>query len=191
MKPVSSFLIQGLLVVAAVVLTRLVPHPYNFTPLSAVAVYSGLRSDKIWKAGFLTFAALLVSDALVMSTIQRGFGTFQEYLMSFTGVGVYLAFLLLIALGRLQRHRAMPIVALSLCSSLLFYFVTNFFVWLSPNSGYPPNLSGLWACLYAGIPFYRGDIMGSFFFNQVWGDLFYFSLLFGFEYVLLRRWRMA
>lgn len=179
------------LVVAAVVVTRVFPHPYNFTPMSAVAVYAGMRSVS-WLSGFLwPLTALLVSDAVVMATLQKDFGTLTSYLLSFTAAGVYLSFASLTLLGWLNRRRHLPFVGLALSSSLIFYFVSNLFVWLSPASGYPHNLSGLAACLYAGIPFYKQEVLGSFFFNQVFGDLFYFSLVFGLERIVLRRLQKA
>ncbi|MCS6982166.1 MAG: hypothetical protein N2110_02315 [Flavobacteriales bacterium] len=181
-----------LLVVAAVIITRVAPHPYNFTPLGAVAVFSGSRMGSLLKALAFTLFTLLVSDVAVMATVQRGFGPLSDYLFSFTAAGVYLSFALLVALGYLNSLRfKLPFVALALLSSLLFYCVTNFFVWLSPTSGYPPTLTGLASALYAGIPFYRGEFWGSFFFNQIFGDLFYFSIVFGLEYILVRRWQMA
>lgn len=181
-----------LLVIAAVVITRVAPHPYNFTPLGAVAVFSGSRMGNLLKAWAFTLATLLMSDAAVMATVQRGFGPLSDYLFSFTAAGVYLSFTLLVALGHLNSLCfRLPFVAQALLSSLLFYFITNFFVWLSPTSGYPSTLTGLASALYAGIPFYRGEFWGSFFFNQIFGDLFYFSLVFGLEYLLLRRWQMA
>lgn len=189
--PRKNEILALLLVVLAVVVTRILPHPYNFTPLSAVAVYAGMRSST-WLRGFIwPLLALLVSDAVVMSTLQREYGTFTSYLLSFTALGVYGSFALLTLLGRLNRRWHLPFVGLALSSSLIFYSVSNFFVWLSPESGYPHTPEGLAACMYAGIPFYKQDIFGSFFFNQIFGDLFYFSLVFGLEHVVIRRWQPA
>lgn len=189
--PRKNEILALLLVVLAVVVTRILPHPYNFTPLSAVAVYAGMRSSS-WLRGFLwPLLALLVSDAVVMSTLQKEYGTFTSYLLSLTALGVYGSFALLTLLGRLNRRWHLPFVGLALSSSMIFYGVSNFFVWLSPESGYPHTPAGLAACMYAGIPFYRQDIFGSFFFNQIFGDLFYFSLVFGLEHIVIRRWQPA
>ena len=56
-----------------------------------------------------------------------------------------------------------------MASSVLFFVVTNFGMWLSSGI-YPRNLAGLQACYVAAIPFLQ---------NTVAGDLFYAALLFG------------
>jgi len=178
-----------LLVIISVVITRVLPHPYNFTPMAAVAVFSGARNGSYFKGLIITLSSLIVSDVFVMYTIQKGYGTIFQYLSSLTAVGVYVSFSVLVLLGYLNRFLKFHYLLLALISSLLFYFLTNFFVWLQPNSGYPPSLSGLLACLWAGVPFYKSDIFGSFFFNQVFGDLFYFNLLFIAEYLINVRFR--
>ena len=59
--------------------------------------------------------------------------------------------------------------AAAIASSVLFYTVTNFGMWLF-SGFYPRTLAGLEACYVAAIPFFQ---------NTVAGDLVYTALLFG------------
>ena len=59
--------------------------------------------------------------------------------------------------------------AAAFASSVLFYTVTNFGMWLF-SGFYPRTLAGLEACYIAAIPFFQ---------NTLAGDLFYATLLFG------------
>jgi hypothetical protein len=84
---------------------------------------------------------------------------------------VYVSFALIVAIGLwLQKHRTvLPIVGAALVSSVLFFVVTNFGVWVF-DSLYPKTLEGLIACFVAAIPFFR---------NTLLGDLLYTAVLFG------------
>ena len=59
-----------------------------------------------------------------------------------------------------------------LLSSLSFFIITNFGVWLMH---YPKSLTGLLECYTLAIPFFRNSLIGDFFFAGV--------LYFGFEFV--------
>jgi hypothetical protein len=81
-------------------------------------------------------------------------------------------------LGKLLRDRSAAgvIAAAAFASSLSFFLITNFMVWVT-GSMYPHTIGGLWACFLAGIPFYR---------NQILGDAFYTVAMFG-GYALIHR----
>lgn len=44
---------------------RLIPHPWNFTPMMAIALYAGAKSGKLRTGVLVTLAALFVSDAIM------------------------------------------------------------------------------------------------------------------------------
>jgi hypothetical protein len=46
----------------------------------------------------------------------------------------------------------------------LFYVVTNFAVWITPNGLYPHTLDGLIQCYVMALPFFRNDMAG----NVLW-----------------------
>ena len=68
----------------------------------------------------------------------------------------------------------------ALASSVLFFVLTNFGMWLFSGI-YPRTSAGLAACYVAAIPFFQ---------NSVAGDLFYAALLFG-GFALAERLRAA
>ena len=136
---------------------RILPHPPNFAPISAMALFGGAYLRRPWLALSVPIFALLLSDAVI------GFYPYMEF--------VYVSFALVTLLGwlSLSRRSAMRIGAAAVASSLLFYLITNFGVWLY-STGYAHTANGLIACYAAAIPFLQ---------NTVAGDLFYSAVLFG------------
>ena len=160
----SLWVIAGLVLAAAI--TRFVPHPPNFTPLGAMALFAGATLLDRRLALLVPFAALLVSDFLIGQIQGTGFGFYS------TQVFVYTAFAMITLMGRaLQQHRrsALRIGAMSLAASTLFFLVTNLGVWLASGM-YPRTVAGLSSCFMQAIPFFG---------NTVAGDLVYATALFG------------
>jgi hypothetical protein len=136
---------------------RLVPHPPNFAPIAAMALFSGAQMPKRAMSFVAPFAALLLSDVVI------GF---------YSGIGfVYAAFALAVLMGWAiaQRQTALTIGAAAVGTSVLFFALTNFGVWAS-GTIYPHSVAGLEACYVAAVPFFR---------NTLLGDLTYTALLFG------------
>lgn len=142
---------------------RLAPHPWNFTPLIALALFSGVQARKAATGVLVTLLALALSDAVM--GFYHGFWY------------VYGAALVPVLLGRLigGQASAKSIGLAALASSLSFFAITNFMVWAGGQM-YPHSASGLTACFIAAIPFYQ---------NQLLGDAFYTVALFG-GYALIR-----
>jgi hypothetical protein len=144
----------------AAIAGRLLPHPWNFTPLAGALMASGAYLG--WRYGLLTaLASLVVSDYLL--------GAYDWRLM----VVVYAMALLAVAASSWMRNgnRLARLVLTVFGTSTAFFLATNFAVWLF-SAWYPPNISGLLECYSMALPFYR---------NSLAGDLFYtilFSLMF-------------
>ena len=149
-----SFLLAVLLIAFAAV-SRFVPHPENFTPIAAMALFGGVYFDKRY-AFVVPLVAMVVSDYFIgfHNTIPYVYGSFV-----LTGViGIWL-----------KNHKNVGwVVGASLSSSVLFFVITNFGMWVT--GGYPQNFGGLVECYIAAIPFFR---------NTVLGDLLYVGVLFG------------
>src|SRR5437899_383883 len=112
----TRFLVLGGMILAAAA-SRLIPHPPNFSPITAMALLGGACFvEKRW-AFVVPLAAMLVSDVLL------GFHRLMP--------GVYGSFALIVCLGFWLRSRraALPIACAALAGSLLFFIVTNFGVW--------------------------------------------------------------
>jgi hypothetical protein len=152
-------------------LSRLVPHPANFTAITAVALFGAVKMKDKKQAILIPLGAMLLSDAVFEVLYRTGVNPFPGF---HSGMWyVYGAFLLISLVGFwIRRSFSIPRLALgTLVTSLVFFIVTNFGVWLSGWYGY--TLEGLSACYIAAIPFYR---------NQVLGDVFFTALLFGADY---------
>ena len=159
-------------------LTRLLPHPDNFTPISAMALFGAAYFSQQIRMLAVPFLALFLSDLVLNNVI------YSQYYTSFTFITswwIYVAFALVMLVGwALLRRKVTPsrLLFASLTSSLLFFVVTNFSVWLGSGI-YPQTPAGLTACFAAGLPFLR---------NTVLGDLFFSGVLFGmYEWMMKRQ----
>ena len=171
----------------AVAMARLLPHPFNFTPVAAIALYGGARGKNTGFAFLLPLLAMAFSDLLVMQFLYPDNGNPFAYFTTQTALGVYLAFGVVVCIGLLlKRNIKVPtVIVASLASSFFFSLITNFFTWLG-SPYYPQNLAGLVGCYTAGIPFYNNEVTGSFFLNQFAGDLFFSGVLFGVHALVAR-----
>jgi hypothetical protein len=134
------------LVIAAAI-SRVVPHPWNFTPLTAIALFCGVR--------FRSPVAAIVTPLLALTVGDLALGLFPYEGMMW----VYLATALIVTLGLLARPKSVVTSSLfGLGGGLLFFAVTNFGVWATGHL-YPNTTAGLAACYAAAIPFYRSQIV--------------------------------
>jgi hypothetical protein len=173
-----TILIFTLIILAAAL--RLAPHPWNFTPVGAIALFSGATVRDRRLAFLFPILVMLATDAIA------GFNKLSPL--------VYASFLLSVLIGRavvgapfsasqrakresaLQQDLALNvktrpvlrIVGATLLGSLQFFLITNFGVWAFLNN-YPRTGAGLVACYLAGVPF---------FWNTLAGDATYTALLF-------------
>ncbi len=154
-------LLLALAIVAIAAAFRVAPHPWNFTPVGAMALFSGA----IIRDRRLAFAFPLV--ALFAGDLFVGFYNVGVMLM------VYASFLLSVLIGRfLQGRRTAPRIAgATLLGSIQFFMVTNFAVWCFLNS-YPKTLAGLASCYLAGLTFLGNTLAGDFLYAAVFFGAF-------------------
>lgn len=147
----------AIIVIAAAL--RIAPHPWNFTPVGAMALFSGAIIKDRRLAFVFPLLALFAGDLFV------GFYKFSIMFL------VYASFLLSVMIGRwvLSQRSLSRISAATLLGSTQFFLVTNLAIW-ALGSSYPRTLAGLIACYTAGVPF---------FWNTLAGDAFYAALFFG------------
>ena len=144
---------------------RVIPHPWNFTPMMAIGLFAGYHARKASTGVLMTLLALALSDAVM------GFYPGFWY--------IYAASLIPVLLGWLIRNRrgAGAVAVASLASSLSFFLITNFMFWAT-SLWYPHTVAGLSARFLAAVPFYQ---------NQILGDAFYTVAIFG-GYAVLSRY---
>ena len=152
-------LLLALAIIAIAAALRIAPHPWNFTPVGAMALFSGAIIKDRRVAFVLPLLALFAGDVVV--------GFYQLSVMFI----VYASFLLSVLIGRFLRgRRTVPIIAgATLLGSMQFFVITNFAAWWLLGS-FPKTAAGLGACYLAGLPF---------FWNTLAGDAFYVALFFG------------
>jgi hypothetical protein len=149
----KQIVIISFVLIAAII--RLFPHLPNMTPITAMALFSGVYfTDK-------KYAFMVPLLAMFLSDLFLGFSTISIF--------VYLAFILVGFIGIKSKKISVTSV---LISSISFFIITNFGVWLI---GYPKTMNGLLECYTLAIPFFRNSLIGDFLFSAI--------LYFGFEFV--------
>jgi hypothetical protein len=150
-----SILIALTLIVLGVTL-RILPHPPNFAPITAIAIFGGAilpRRLGLW----VPLGAMIVSDSII------GF-----YNLIPVTWGCYLLIALASSLW-LKKFTLTRGALVTLSSSAFFFVVTNFAVWVAGGI-YPHTYSGLVRCYTLAIPFFR---------NSLLSDAIYTAGLFG------------
>lgn len=171
-------------------LSRLIPHPYNFSPLVAMALFGGSRFNKSWQAFFVPLAAYLVSDVILQFSGGMGAYSFFQMPVIVSQIFVYVGMALVTLLGTTLHHtKAIKVLGYSLTGSAIFWIVSNFGVWAgnhfaSGTAFYEPGLT-LGMTYLRALPFYNTMSM-QLFMNAFAGDLFYCTVLFGLLALVLK-----
>jgi len=133
----------------------------NFSPIAAMALFGGayLNEKKV--------ALLIPLGALFLSDLYIGFHGLMW--------SVYLSFGLIVFLGsNLKKLNIKSVLGASLLSSVLFFLITNFSVWLE-GLYYPMNFVGLMSCYEMAVPFFHNTIIGDLVFTGSLFSLFYLA----------------
>ena len=155
MKNRQLAIIAGMVMAAA--LFRLFPHPPNLAPIAAMALFAGAHIGNRKLAFLVPLAAMFASDVVL--------GLHSAIVL----VYVCMAISVVIGMQLKNKIRFTTVAGASVVSSVLFFIITNFGVWLSTGL-YAPNLSGLMTSYVAAIPFFH---------NTLLGDGLFCALLFG------------
>src|ERR1035437_224802 len=150
------FIVLATMILAAAA-SRLIPHPPNFTPIAALALFGGAQFSSKRAAFLVPLAGLFLSDLV--------FGFY-----AITPV-VYGSFALTVCLGFSLRHQrnALQVTGATIAGAVLFFVLTNFGVWAFETL-YPKTMVGLAECYALAIPF---------FWNTLLSSLLYSAMLFG------------
>lgn len=148
--------IFSFIVIAA--LTRLVPHPPNFAPITSMSLFAGAYFTRKHLAFIAPLLAMLISDLFL------GFYTISVF--------VYLSFAVITWLGQ-QKNSVTP--KLVLLGSVLFFLISNLGVWLLY---YPKTFDGLVSCFALAVPFFATSLLGDIFYSLI--------LVFGFSAISRR-----
>lgn len=155
-KKVSIFI--AVLLIAAGIASRFMPHAWNMTPITAIAlfasVYLGIR-----------YSLLIVAATMFISDLFIGFYDWRVML------SVYIGFAVAGLIGILVRKNKNLITVFSgaVSSSIFFFLFTNWAVWQF-GSMYEHSIAGLTQSFAMAMPFFK---------NMLAGDIAYTGILFG------------
>jgi hypothetical protein len=145
------------------VLSRIVDHIPNFTPIVGISLFIAYLWNRLYSS-FFVITTMFISNLILGYEFDKIQGS------------VYLSFLIPVILGRLiqktknESYKYLTIVGISIISSTLFYFITNFAVWLWSGM-YDHTLNGFILCYELALPFYRNTLLGDLF-----SSIFIFSV---------------
>jgi hypothetical protein len=135
------------------------PHPWNFTPVAAALLYFGARGSRrqLW----VPLALLAASDVILTKFVYA-------YVFSWDHFVTWAWYAAILLLGSRLRETTswLRVGGAAPASSVSFFVVSNFAVWACWNM-YPKTLAGLMACYAAGLPFFRGTLIGDMLFTAV------------------------
>jgi len=160
----NTVLPVALLIVLAAI-TRLIPHPFNFTAIGAMALFSGANfKDK-------RFAYLMPISAMIITDLFLGF--------HFSILPVYACFAFTVWLGTRisSKQSVLNVGSSSLVSSIIFFLVTNLPLWYIDQQLYPMNLQGTLQSYTMALPFFSNQILGDLFYNGVLFSLYHFVVV--------------
>jgi hypothetical protein len=173
MSPSAEQVVVGAMIIGAAAL-RLVPHPPNFTPVLAIALFGGAQFATKKAALTVPLLAMLASDLVLELLYGSGIHSLMPVVYVFVAASV--------AAGFALRRRRGPVLVLlaAFASSVAFSVATNFVVWMT-TGWYPRTAAGLVECYVAALPFFR---------NTLAATLIYSVGLFGGHTLLTRRLRV-
>jgi len=158
-------LIASYLLVLVVAFSRLAPHPFGFTPIGALGLFSGTYMHNRW-SWCVPLVALLIGDAIT--------GFYNSIVM----ISVYIGFAISACIGKalLRKKRTFTRMGSAIfISALIFFILSNTSSWWVY---YPHTVEGLLLCYINGIPYFSRALLA---------DTFYCAILFG-TYEYFQHW---
>jgi hypothetical protein len=154
-------------------LLRIIPHPANFAPVAAIAIFGGVILPK--RLALITpLMAMILSDAMI------GFHS-----LIWVTWGCYL----LIALSShhwLKKPRPVPIALLTVSGSLFFFVATNLAVWQFSGM-YMHSAAGLTRCFSLAVPFFRNTFLSDCIFTSSLFGIYYLALWFSGQHYVIKQ----
>jgi len=168
----------AIILIAVAAISRLLPHPHNFSPVGSIALFGGAVLASKYLKYLIPIIALFATDLFLNNTILRSWYPEHEGLVIFSNYMVwpYVAFIFAVVIGHvfIKKISIGSVLGGALGFTIVFFLVSNFGTWLGSGI-YAKNLGGLISCMGAGLPFVKATLAG---------NLFYSTILFGSYYAL-------
>ena len=142
--PVSLILILAI--------SRLIPHPENFTPIIAMAIMGGYVFRNLYLSFFVVLFSMLLSDFFI------GFYSHMFF------VYFSLFFLILVFFSLTKKINYKNLFIFSFLGSVIFFMISNFGVWIVGDL-YERNIDGLIKCYFMAIPFFKNTFLSTLIFS--------------------------
>ena len=140
----------GLILILA--LSRLMPHPDNFTPIIALAIMSSYFFRNVNFSYVVMLFSMLLADFFI--------GFYSH--MLFVYLSLFLIVLIFFKISKKMNYKNLFIF--SFFGSVIFFLISNFGVWLVGNL-YERNINGLIECYFMAIPFFKNTIISTLIFS--------------------------
>ena len=142
----------GLILILA--LSRIIPHPWNFTPVIAVAMMSGYFFKNIYFSLSILLIAMLIADIFI--------GFYENMIF----VYLSLMFIAFVFFKISKKINFKNLFIYSFASALIFFIISNFGVWILGSPGvtnlpYDKTLDGLIECYILAIPFFGNTFLST------------------------------
>ena len=147
---------------AFLIISRIIPHPPNFTPILATAILAPqIFSKKLYLSIFLIILAMLISDLFI---------GFHKYII-FT----YIPLILIIIMSNSFDKVKTSILVMAISSPLIFFLISNFGVWALSNF-YTKDLNGLMQSYILALPFLKNTFTSTIFFIVLYFIIYNFLI---------------
>ncbi|MBN1183599.1 MAG: hypothetical protein JXB49_15015 [Bacteroidales bacterium] len=161
-------LVLLLIIVAAV--SRMFPHPANFTPIGAIALFGAAYLKRRWLAVAIPLVSIFLSDVILNNTLYAQYNNgFTLFYNGFAFTYAAIALVTLMGFITLRKIKVANVLLSGLGASVIFFLVSNLGAWVAFPT-YPHTGAGLMACYAAGIPFFKYTLLS---------NLMYSAILFG------------
>jgi len=145
MKIIITFLFISVILA----LGRIIPHPPNFTPILATAIYTPYMVNDKWIAVLIPLSAMFIADIII------GFHLYMLWVYGAIGLST------LISNWSMRFNKKyIQLGVMAILSSILFFIITNFAVWIIWDY-YPKTIDGLIICYIKAIPFFQNTLLGT------------------------------
>jgi len=165
MKLTSRSVIFTILLVFVATVTKVICAPNlslsGFSPIIAIALFSGMMVKDRNASFLLPLVALFASDIIIQIMYKAGwfaFAGFYKYqLINYTLV------LITTLLGwAIKGNKIGTVFTGAVAGSTLFFVLSNFCVWFfSTHTTYSYDAKGLMECYVAGLPFYGRALLAT------------------------------
>lgn len=169
------FMLPLLLTILGVV-CRVTPHPWNFAPVGAIALFAGATFSNRRAAMLVPLATMFAGDTLLELLTGDGWHSLMPV--------IYATYAVIAMIGMLLRDRRdspLHIAGGAVAGATLFFVTSNFAVW-TISTVYPKTFTGLAACFVAAVPYFERTLTS---------DLLFSAIFFGAYALAARRFAPA